>query len=69
MKTLIHFSAFFICYVSLGVILSCSDATADSLATSDIKASEMKETRAERLAREEEPPMIMQQFHGCKAHR
>ena len=72
MKMLIHSFTVFSCYIALGVVLSCADETsADSRKASKTgvgTAASLRLTKHESL-NDKGVPVLVQQFHGCKAHR
>jgi hypothetical protein len=65
MKLLIGFTAILSCYLMLGIVLSCSykpKTVIPAPTDKTISAEQQKEL-------ESVPPIVVQQFGGCKAHR
>jgi hypothetical protein len=65
MKLLIGFTAILSCYLLLGIVLSCSYQPKAAVAAPTEKTVSVDQPKEP----ESVPPIVVQQFSGCKAHR
>jgi|GEM_PF-5400955 len=65
MKKLIHFTTLLLCLVFVGLTSSCSDTST----TIDQQNQAENSTIKPEKELEKAPPLMVQQFGGCKAHQ